>query len=103
MKTYDDYVFVRPTLQQVFDDAEDKFYTGFAHSSSDGLAWVRMVIHTRLRSQEAHGSGNKAAKRMAQIETARWFDEVDAEQREAFEADFPAYCAAEGRLNFHDL
>lgn len=76
---------------------------GFAHGYLSNAKVVHDCTRRRLALQNATGHGNRAAKRAAQIETARWFDEIDAEQQSDYQADFPRAYAAEHGLNFHDL
>lgn len=57
-------------------------------------------IEANLELDQAHGHGNRAAKRAAQIETAQWFAEREADQNcEEFEQAY----AAEHGIDYHNL
>jgi hypothetical protein len=64
---------------------------------------VHLIMQHAFECYESQGHGNRAAKREAMIDTAKWFDELEAEAVLQDPDAFPRQYAREKNLNYHDL
>ena len=88
-------IYLRPTLEETIQG-----WTAIGFTKAEAL---QAVMRMRMLLNQPKGHGNKAARRMADIETARWFDDVEAELEARNPDAFAKQYAKDNKLNYHDL